>query len=175
MVWLGLLAGLLAAEGIAWGARQLWRKTRNIPVSARHTAAPLRPVLLFDGECRFCTAQSKNLLRLAPKDSIEARNFQAPGALDSLPGVTHEACMRAMHLVSTSGRVYEGFEAAAHAVALRPGIGWIAFGYYLPGVHLLCDAGYAIIAANRYRLFGKQVAAGECSDACAVHFKPKPS
>ena len=76
-----------------------------------------------------------------------------------------------MYLVTPAGRVYGGFEAAVQAVATRPLLGWLAYGYYLPGVRLLCDLVYALIAANRYRILGKTVAAGECEGGtCALHF-----
>lgn len=171
-MWLPLLVSLLLAEGAARLTRRLWRAARAVPVSLPRTTPPGRTILLFDGECRFCTSQAQNVLRWAPPGTVETQNFQAPGVLEAVPGITHAACMRAMHLVLADGRVYEGFEAVAHAVALRPGLGTLALAYYLPGVRMLCDLGYALVAANRYRLFGKQIAKGECDEACAAHFRP---
>ena len=101
---------------------------------------------------------------------VELVSFQEPGVLDRFPGLTHEACMRQMYLVTADGRVYGGAEAAVHVVALRPVVGWLAYAYYLPGVRLLADTGYAVVAANRYRILGKAVAAGECEGGtCALH------
>jgi predicted DCC family thiol-disulfide oxidoreductase YuxK len=113
---------------------------------------------------------AKRLQRLARPGAIELVNFQEPGALDRFPGISHEACMRQMYLVAPDGRVVGGFEAAVQALATRPGVGWLAYGYYLPGVRLVCDLIYALIAANRYRIMGRAVAAGECEGgACALH------
>jgi predicted DCC family thiol-disulfide oxidoreductase YuxK len=68
--------------------------------------------------------------------------------------------------------VFSGFEAAARAVATRRPLGLIAFGYYLPGVRQICDGIYAAIAANRYRLMGKKIAAGACEGGtCALHLR----
>ena len=40
-------------------------------------------------------------------------------------------------------------------------------------VRLLCDLFYRLLAAYRYRLLGKAVAAGECDGGtCALHFRP---
>ena len=82
--------------------------------------------------------------------------------------------MRAMQLVKPDGRVYSGFEAVVRTVATRRVLGWIAYGYYVPGIRQLCDWIYSIIARNRYRIAGKAVAAGECADgSCALHVDEK--
>jgi len=140
------------------------------PVAAERTTPPGRYVVLYDGHCKFCTAGAKKLAGLAPPGTLELVSFQEPGVLDRFPGVSHEACMRQMYLVTPAGRVYGGFEAAVQALATRPLLGLLARGYYLPGVRWLCDRAYALIAANRYRLMGKAVAAGDCDGGtCALH------
>lgn len=138
--------------------------------------------MLYDGHCRICTGQAKNLSELADggRAKIELRSFQEKGALQDVPGVTFDACMEKMHVISPTGNVYVGAEAISRVLSLRRGVGWLAFGYYLPGVRQLADAAYGYVAANRYRLFGKtpEAAGGEsgCTDnACALHFGPKPA
>src|SRR5262245_30391144 len=130
-----------------------------------------RHAVLYDGHCRFCAAGMKRLLSLARPGAIEAINFQEPGALDRFPGISLEACLRQMHLVTPDGRVFAGFEAAVQALATRPVVGKLAYLYYLPGVRWLCDRLYALIAANRYRILGKSAASGACEGGtCALHF-----
>lgn len=125
---------------------------------------PRKHALLFDGRCNFCRRQLERLLSIARPGGIEPVDFQAPGALDRFPGLTYEACMQAMHLVTPQGQVYRGFEAAVHAVATRPIVGKLAYFYYVPGIRQICDRFYAWIAARRYRL------AGECpSGTCSLH------
>jgi len=146
------------------------RESNEPPLSAERTTPPARPTVLFDGHCRFCAAQTRNLTRLMPAGAADLVSFQTEGVLDRFPGVTHAACMEAMHLVLPDGRVFAGFEAAVRAVALSlPGR--VAYLYYVPGLRLLCDAAYALIAANRYRLMGKST---ECTDGtCQLHLKRK--
>jgi predicted DCC family thiol-disulfide oxidoreductase YuxK len=135
---------------------------------------PGRYVVLYDGQCKFCDAGSRRLVRMARPGAVERVDFQQPGALDPFPGLTHDACMKQMYLVAPDGRLYAGFEAAVRAVATRRGVGWIAYLYYIPGIRQLFDLLYRRIAARRYRLFGKQLAAGECHQgACAVHLQQK--
>ena len=87
--------------------------------------------------------------------------------LDRFPGVTHAACMDAMHVVDTDGRVYAGPEAFVRVLVHRRPIGLAAYVYYVPGLRWCFDLGYRVIAANRYRL-----AKDKCEDgSCAVHFK----
>src|SRR5207244_433125 len=112
----------------------------------------------------------KKLVKLARPGAVEVVSFQEPGVLDQFPGLSHEACMREMQLVTPNGRVYRGFEAAARATATRPIIGWLAYLYYVPVIRQICDRIYSWIAANRYRLMGKSVAAGECEEGtCSLH------
>lgn len=136
------------------------------------TTPPGRHVVLYDGQCKFCEAGSRRLLKMARPGAVERVDFQQPGALDPFPGLTHDACLKQMYLVAPDGRLYAGFEAAVRAVATRRVLGWIAYLYYVPGIRQLCDLLYRWIAVHRYRLLGKAVAAGECEgDACAVHFQ----
>ncbi len=128
------------------------------------TAPPDRYVVLYDGLCRFCSVQVKNLLALARPGTLEAVSFQDAEQLRRFPGLTHEVCMQAMHLVTPDGRVYRGCEAAVQALATRPWLGRLARVYYVPGIRQLCDRVYAFIAANRYRI------AGTCEEGtCALH------
>jgi protein-S-isoprenylcysteine O-methyltransferase Ste14/predicted DCC family thiol-disulfide oxidoreductase YuxK len=148
------------------------READEPPVAAERTRPPGRYLVLYDGRCRFCTAGVRRLLALAPAGALEAVDFQQPGVLDQLPGVSHAACLRRMHLVTPAGHVYGGFEAAVQALALRPVLGWLARAYYLPGVRLVLDLLYALVAANRYRIMGKTAG---CEDGtCAVHLR-RPS
>jgi predicted DCC family thiol-disulfide oxidoreductase YuxK len=123
--------------------------------------------LLYDGNCRLCRAGADRLLRMARRGSIELVDFQRPGALDAFPGLTHDACMRAIHLVQADGRFARGMQAVVEALATRGGLARLARAYYLPGLRQLLDALYAFVARHRYRL-GRAPA---CDDeACAVHF-----
>jgi predicted DCC family thiol-disulfide oxidoreductase YuxK len=136
------------------------------------TAPPGKQVVLYDGSCRFCSAAARRLAALVRPGAVEMVDFQAPGALDRFPGVSHAACMQAMHLVTPDGRVYRGAEAAVRALATRRFPGWLAYLYYLPGLRQLLDRLYAFLAAHRYRLMGRTGGAAECdSGTCSLHAK----
>lgn len=150
------------------------RELDEPPLAVEWTTPPGRHVVLYDGLCKFCLAGMKRLLALARPGAIEPVNFQEAGVLDRFPGIRHEACMQQMYLVTPAGRVYGGFEAAVRALATRPVLGQLALLYYLPGIRLFCDAVYALLARQRYKLMGKLVRAGECADGtCALHAQRK--
>lgn len=133
---------------------------------------PSKPVVLYDGHCRFCSAQMENLQRLARADAIDPVDFQQPEVLTRFEGLTYEECMEAMHLVMPDGRIFRGMEAAARAVMTRPLLGLIAWLYYLPGLRQLLDATYRWVAARRYRIAGRTLAEQGCDGGtCAVHFR----
>ncbi len=147
----------MAAANAARGGRRALR-----------TTPPKLPTILYDGHCRFCIAQMRNLAKFLPDTKYEALSFQEPGVLERFPGITHAQAMEAMLFIDTDGRAFTGMEAASRAVAVRP-VGRLAFGYYVPGVKQGLDWIYRAIARNRYKLMGK-----ECPDgACAVHFAPQ--
>jgi predicted DCC family thiol-disulfide oxidoreductase YuxK len=163
-----------------WCWRPRWRgydparEADEPPLAAERTRPPGRYVVLYDGHCRFCDAGSRRLVGLARAGAVERVDFQAPGALGRFPGVTHAACMEQMYLVTPDGRVFGGMEAAVRALATRRGVGRLAYLYYVPGLRLLLDLLYRLVAANRYRLMGKAVVAGGCEEGtCALHVRKK--
>jgi predicted DCC family thiol-disulfide oxidoreductase YuxK len=131
--------------------------------------------LLYDGNCPFCTAQVARLLKLARPGVVSPVNFQEAGALQRFPGLSYEACMRAMHLVAPDGKAYRGAEAAARALATRRVFGWLAHVYFIPGIRQASDQAYGFIAANRYRLFRTSGTTSPCDGACALHERYSPA
>jgi predicted DCC family thiol-disulfide oxidoreductase YuxK len=137
--------------------------------TALQTTPPGRYVVIYDGLCKLCTGGARRMVRWMGPVSPELLDFQRPGALDRFPGVTHEMCMKAMQLVTPSGRVYGGFEAAVRALATRKHVGWVAPLYYAPGLRQLLDLAYDLVAANRYWLLGKRAAAECAGGTCGLH------
>jgi predicted DCC family thiol-disulfide oxidoreductase YuxK len=133
------------------------------------SGAPSPPVLLYDGHCRFCIAQASRLARWV-RGRIELVSFRDPGVLERHPGLTIEACEQGMQLVLPDGRIASGAEAAARALQLRrllAPLGWL---YFLPGLRVLADAGYRVLARNRFRLGG-----AACNEeACGRHQAREP-
>lgn len=121
-----------------------------------------RILVLYDGHCRFCTASAKQLVSLRGERHLELLSFQEPGVLERFPGLTHEACMKRLHVVFPDGRVYAGAEAVTRVVATLPVLGLPAYLYYVPGIRQASEAIYDLVAKNRYKIAGRDCDGGTC-------------
>ena len=130
------------------------------------TTAPGHDVLLFDGECNICRAGAARLQRMAASPALKMESFRAAGVLSRFPGVTAEACEKAMQYILADGRVVEGFEAVVAALRIR-WFGVFLKVYYVPGIRQLLDAGYRLISKYRFKLAGRSCENG----ACAIHYR----
>ena len=120
-----------------------------------------RPVLVFDGDCGFCTTSARFLLRWVNRPS---RYAIAPWQRLDLPalGLTPAQCVEAVQWVGADGDRVSGH--AAFAAALRQGHPvWRVPGALLlaPGISWLAARVYAWVADHRYLLPGG-------TPACAV-------
>jgi predicted DCC family thiol-disulfide oxidoreductase YuxK len=110
-----------------------------------------RPVLVFDGDCSFCTSCARLLERIGPRAEIIA--WQVTD-LDEL-GITAAQASEAVRWIGADGTTRAGHEAIAAALGTAGGA-WRVAGraLVLPGVSLLAAAGYRLVARNRHRLPG---------------------
>ncbi len=123
-----------------------------------HVSARERPVLLYDGDCAFCTRCADFLERIGPEAEIVPWQFADLAEL----GVTEDQATDAVQWVGVDGTVRSGHEAIA-AVLSRAGRIWRVAGrtLLLPGVSWIAARVYRLVADNRYRLPGG-------TPACAV-------
>ncbi len=112
---------------------------------------PGRPVLLYDGDCGFCTTSARALERIGPDAEIVAWQFADLAEL----GVTEEQAAAAVQWIQVDGTVRSGHEAIAAALSAAGRI-WRGIGrtLLLPGVSWLAAKVYRLVADNRYRLPG---------------------
>jgi predicted DCC family thiol-disulfide oxidoreductase YuxK len=110
-----------------------------------------QPVLVFDGDCAFCTNCASFLKRIGPDAEIVPWQFADLADL----GITAEQATEAVQWVEPGGTVRSGHEAIG-AVLGRTGLPWWVLGraILLPGVSWLAGKVYGLVARNRYRLPG---------------------
>ncbi len=110
------------------------------------------PLLLFDGDCGFCTTCATWMRRHIRRLDTTIPYQQAE--LDEF-GLTAAQCEESLKWVGADGTVFSAELAVAH-VLIDAGKGWALIGrtILLPGIRQLCGAGYRSIARNRYRLPG---------------------
>jgi predicted DCC family thiol-disulfide oxidoreductase YuxK len=108
-------------------------------------------VLLYDGDCAFCTTSAGLLERIGPDAEIVAWQMTDLGPL----GITPEQATAAVQLADPDGTVRSGHQAIA-AVLGTAGWFWRIAGRLLtaPGVSWIAGKIYRWVADNRYRLPG---------------------
>ncbi|MFJ3440786.1 thiol-disulfide oxidoreductase DCC family protein [Streptomyces sp. NPDC086081] len=118
-----------------------------------------RPVLIFDGDCGFCTT-SVGVVRRVVRPRCEIVPWQRAD-LASL-GVTEERARHEALWVTPTGRVYGGAQAVAKILLSAGGV-WAVAGAILtlPLVRRAAHGVYRLVAVNRGRLPGGTA-------ACAV-------
>lgn len=108
-------------------------------------------MIVFDGDCGFCTTCVRVLERIGPDAEI------VPWQLADLAelGLTEEQAADALQCVQVDGTVRSGHEAVAAALE---SVGWIwrivGRALTLPGISWIAAKLYRLVAANRHRLPG---------------------
>lgn len=111
-----------------------------------------RPVLLYDGDCAFCTTCAQLVERRVRPDAAVT-----PWQFADLPGlgVTAEQATDAVQWIAADGSVRSGHEAvAAMLLTAGPVFGTAGRFLLLPGVTRVAARAYALVASNRHRLPG---------------------
>jgi predicted DCC family thiol-disulfide oxidoreductase YuxK len=117
-----------------------------------------RPVLVYDGDCAFCTSSVRLLEKIGAAAEMVAWQQTDLAAL----GLAEEEAVAAVQWVEIDSTIRSGHEAVAAALGDIGGI-WALAGraLLLPGVSPAAGGAYRLIAANRHRLPGG-------TPACAV-------
>lgn len=110
-----------------------------------------RPLLIFDGDCGFCTTSARAAQRRLHLEHVEPWQFLD---LDAI-GVTEAACTAAVQWVAVDGTVSAGEHAAIAALRHAGGV-WGVLGRLmaLPGIRQLAGLVYRLIARCRHKMPG---------------------
>lgn len=114
---------------------------------------PAKPIIWFDGNCAFCRHQVDRLLYLCGW-----RADASPLQSSLAPGTTVEE----MKLQMPSGELYGGAEAVFRSLALSPLFRPLLWLYLIPGIRQIFNAGYRVIANNRYNMAISACPTGSC-------------
>jgi predicted DCC family thiol-disulfide oxidoreductase YuxK len=111
-----------------------------------------RPVLLYDGDCAFCTSCARLIeKRIRPDATVVPWQFADLAEL----GVTEAQASDAVQWVGVDGAVRSGHEAIAAMLGTAGPISRLIGRFLLlPGISWLAARAYTLIAANRHRLPG---------------------
>lgn len=119
-----------------------------------------RPIIVFDGTCVFCSGWMRFVLRHDRDGEFRFLTAQSPlgTALYRHYGLDDRDFET--NLLIESGRAFVKSEATLRVLG-RLGFPWAMAGVLRVVPRSLLDAGYAVIARNRYRIAGKR-------DSCMV-------
>ena len=108
-------------------------------------------IVVYDGACKFCKNQLKNLTRLSGT-KFEAVSFRDDGFFVKYPMLTLEECEKSLQLLVPADRKYSGAEAVFRTVALNPFLRPALWVYYIPGLRTFFEWLYKNISENRYKI-----------------------
>jgi predicted DCC family thiol-disulfide oxidoreductase YuxK len=113
---------------------------------------PNAPILIFDGDCSFCTTSATWIEHRVPND-VRVEPWQR---LDlAALGLTEADVTTAAYWVDERGQKYRGHRSIAKAL-IAAGGAWKPVGVLLliPPLSWLAAVGYLLVAKNRHRLPG---------------------
>jgi predicted DCC family thiol-disulfide oxidoreductase YuxK len=130
---------------------------KGVSDSTQATSAPASgtielPVLIYDGDCAFCSSSVRFIeRRLGTHPTCKPWQWLN---LDAF-GVTQDECERAVQFIATDGRVYAGERGIARTL-VHAGRGWAIVGRVMlvPGVRHIAGAVYRWVSKNRHRMPG---------------------
>ncbi|SCX08019.1 Predicted thiol-disulfide oxidoreductase YuxK, DCC family [Candidatus Aquiluna sp. UB-MaderosW2red] len=110
------------------------------------------PILIFDGDCAFCSSSVRVLRRMIGSKRIHTQPYQR--LEPALYGLSEKECSEALRFVSERGK-FQGSEAVAQ-VLIESKTPWLIAGRILnlPIISSLANLTYKKIAANRDKLPG---------------------
>jgi len=106
-----------------------------------------RPLMVYDGACNVCRRWIAHW-RSATGDRVDYRAFQEVAG--DFPEISRERFERAVQLIDTDGRVWNGADAVFHLFDFAPKKGWlIALMQRIPGFMPIARVAYGFIARHR--------------------------
>jgi predicted DCC family thiol-disulfide oxidoreductase YuxK len=142
----------------------------NTPQLPSPAERPNADVVIFDGNCRICTAQINKLPWWDCQKHLAYLSLHDPDVARRYPDLTYDMMMRDMYIVDQKGRRHRGAAAIRYLSRRLRRLWWLAPVLHIPFSLPLWQWLYRQIADRRYR-WGKL---DECEDgACSLHARPQ--
>ena len=127
---------------------------------------PNADVVVYDGDCRICTAQVSKLTWWDCQQKLSYMSLHDPAVAERWPDLSRDRLMEEMCIVDTHGKRHWGASAIRYLTFRLRRLWWAMPLLYFPGSMFLWRPLYRWIARNRYRLSGTE----SCDDdACQLH------
>lgn len=112
---------------------------------------PEAAVVIYDGECKFCTGTVRKLDRFDRRGQLAYLSLHDPEVARRYPELTHDELMQYMFIIPADGRRFRGAEGFKYLSTRIPALYWMAPILYLPGLMPLWQFFYRQFAKRRYR------------------------
>lgn len=130
------------------------------------TERPGSDVVIYDGQCRICTAQVRRLPWWDCQRRLSYLSLHDPVVERRWPDLSHDRLMQEMLIIDRRGNRHWGPEAIRYLTRRLRRLWWASPFLHFPGSMFLWRPLYRWIARNRYRLSGGQA----CDEGtCALH------
>ena len=111
-----------------------------------------RIIVLYDGECGFCTGMIRWLRRSDWGQQLAFLSLHDPSVVERFPGVDHDRLTREMLVMDQQGKQYWGADAVCFLTRQLPTLWAFVPILHFPGTRSAWRLIYPKIAANRYRI-----------------------
>ncbi|HSU56128.1 MAG TPA: lipase maturation factor family protein, partial [Candidatus Dormibacteraeota bacterium] len=117
--------------------------------ATRLATPPPRPLIVFDGDCRFCRIWIARLRQITD-EAADYVQYQDTSLAERFPEISGQQFETAVHLLMPDGSVFNGAEAMFRAMALNPKEQWFLDWYlYSKTFASASESIYAFIARHR--------------------------
>ena len=116
------------------------------------TAGRSRYVVLYDGDCAFCTGWRDRMARRDPHGLIEWLSVHDPVVAARYPDLDREDALKKMYVFAPDGSLTKGADGWVVLFSVLERMGWLAILARVPGVKPVMRQVYHYIAGRRYRL-----------------------
>jgi predicted DCC family thiol-disulfide oxidoreductase YuxK len=129
---------------------------------------PGADIVIYDGQCQFCTGQVERLARWDGGQRLAYLSLHDSRAADLCADLTHDQLMEQMYVVTSSGKRFGGAAAVRYLSGRLPRLWVLAPLLHIPWSLPFWQRLYLWVAKRRYRA-GR---GDKCnSDSCDVHFR----
>ncbi len=111
-----------------------------------------RYVVLYDGDCAFCTGWRDRMARRDRHGLIEWLSVHDPSVAARYPDLDREDAMKMMYVFAPDGSLTKGADGWVVLFSVLERMGWLAILARVPGVKPVMRRVYHYIAGRRYRL-----------------------
>jgi predicted DCC family thiol-disulfide oxidoreductase YuxK len=115
----------------------------------RVAAPPPKPLMIFDGDCNFCTLWIRRWQQMTG-EAVDYLPSQDPAVAKQFPEIPHERFQTSVQLIETDGVVYSGAEAIFRALAKNPKWQSLLHAYKkTPVIAQITESAYSFVAGHR--------------------------